>query len=91
MAAAGEFAVVLGHRVLIAGGNLGRVGVADGAAAGFLELAAQLQFERVNGADQLLVHLLDQGWVPGETFGIETPHLINQGLQLLARLGTILH
>jgi hypothetical protein len=89
--AAGKFAVVLGHRVPIAGGNLGRVGIADGAAAAFIELAAQLQFERVHGTDELLVHLLDEGGIPGETLGIEAAHLLDQRLQLLARLGTILH
>ena len=89
--AAGEFAVVLGNRILIAGGDLGRVGVADRAAAAFLELAAQLQFQRVHAADELLVHLLDQRGIPGETAGIQIAHLIDQGLQLLPRLGTILH
>ena len=91
MAAAGEFAVVLGDRILIAGGDLGRVGVADRAALVFIELAAQLQFQRVHAADELLVHLLDQGGIPGETAGIQIAHLIDQGLQLLPRLGTILH
>ena len=91
VAAAGEFAVVLGDRVLIAGRDLGRVGVADRAAPVFIELAAQLQFQRVHAADQLLVHLLDQRGIPGETAGIQIAHLIDQGLQLLPRLGTILH
>ena len=91
VAAAGEFAVVLGDRVLIAGGNLGWVGVADGAAAGFVELAAQLQFQGVHAADKLLVHLLHQGGIAGETAGIQIAHLIDQRLQLLPRLGTILH
>ena len=91
VAAAGEFAVVLGDRVLIAGGDLGRVGVADRAALVFIELAAQLQFQRVHVADELLVHLLDQRGIPGETAGIQIAHLIDQRLQLLPRLGTILH
>ena len=91
MAATGELAVVLGDRVLIPGGDLIRIGVADGAAPAFIELAAQLQFERVHTADELLVHLLDQGGIPGETAGIQLAHLIDQGLQLLPRLGTILH
>ena len=91
MAAAGEFAVILGDRILIAGGNLVRVGVADGAAPAFIELAAQLQFQRIHAADELLVHLLDQGGIPGETAGIQFAHLIDQRLQLLPRFGTILH
>ena len=91
VAAAGELAVVLGDRVLIAGGDLGRIGVADRAALVFVELAAQLQFQRVHAADELLVHLLDQSGIPGETAGIQIAHLIDQGLQLLPRLGTILH
>ena len=57
----------------------------------FVELLAQLQFQRVHAADELLVHLLDQGGIPGETAGIQIAHLNDQGLQLLPRLGTILH
>ena len=91
MAAAGEFAVVLGDRILIASRDLGRVRVADRAALIFLKLATQLQFQRIDAADQLLVHLLNQAWIPGETFGIQIPHLIDEGLQLLPRLRTILH
>ena len=91
MAAARELAVIFGDRILIAGGDLGRVGVADGAAPFFVELTAQLQFQRVHAADELLVHLLNQGGIPGETAGIQIAHLIDQGLQLLPRLGTILH
>ena len=91
VASAGEFAVVLGDRVLIAGGDLGRVGVADRAALVFIELTAQLQFQRVHVADELLVHLLNQSGIPREPAGIQTAHLIDQGLQLLPRLGTILH
>ena len=37
------------------------------------------------------MHLLDQRGIPGETAGIQLAHLIDQGLQLLLRLGTILH
>src|SRR5471030_1535549 len=91
VACAGELAVVLGDRVPIAGGNLGRVGVADRAAAVFVELAAQLQFERIHVADKLLVHLLNHGGIPRETAGIEIAHLIDQGLQLVPGLGSILH
>jgi hypothetical protein len=91
VAASREFAVVLGHRLFITGGDLGRVGVADGAAAVFIELAAQLQFQRIHFADQLLVHLLDQGGIPGEAAGVQLAHLINQSLQLLPRIGAILH
>ncbi len=57
----------------------------------FIELAAELQFQRVHVADQLLVHLLHQFGIPWETAGIQLAHLVDQGLQLLARLGTILH
>jgi len=39
----------------------------------------------------LLVHLLDQLLIPRETAGIQIAHLIDQGLQLLLCLGTILH
>jgi hypothetical protein len=91
VAAAGEFAIVLGDRIPVAGGNFGRVGVADCAAVVSIELAAQLQFQRVHAADELLVHLLDQGGITGETARIQTAHLVDQGLQLLPRLGTILH
>ena len=38
----GELAVILRDRILIAGGDLGRVCIADRAAAAFLKLAAQL-------------------------------------------------
>jgi hypothetical protein len=91
MAAAGEFAIVLGDRIPIASRNLCRIGVADGAAMVLIELAPQLQFQRVYAADELLVHLFDQGGIPGETFGIETAHLIDERLQLLPRFGAILH
>jgi hypothetical protein len=37
------------------------------------------------------MHLLDQGGIPRETLGIQIAHLIDQGLQLLLRLRTILH
>jgi hypothetical protein len=37
------------------------------------------------------VHLLDQGGIPGEAAGIQIAHLIDEGLQLLARLRAILH
>jgi hypothetical protein len=56
-----------------------------------IELAAQLQFQRVYAADELLVHLLDQGGIAGETFGIEIAHLIDERLQLLPRFGVLLH
>jgi len=51
VAAPGKLAVVFGDRVLIAGGNLGRVGVADRAAAVLIELAAQLQFQGIHAAE----------------------------------------
>ena len=88
---AGKFAVILGNRVLIACGNLGRVRIADGSTLLFIELAAQLQFQRVDVAQQLLVHLFDQARVPGETAGVEIAHLIDQSLQLATRLGAVLH
>jgi hypothetical protein len=89
-AAAGEFAVILGDRVLIARWDLGRVGVSNRAAAVFIELATQLQFQRVHVADQLLVHLFNQGGIPGETAGIQIAHFLDQGLQLCPRLGIVL-
>jgi len=52
---------------------------------------AQLQFQRIHAADQLLVHLLDQSRIPREPLGIQIAHFIDQGLQLLPRLGAILH
>jgi len=91
VAAAGESAIVLGDGIPIAGGNFGGVGIADCATVVSIELAAQLQFQRVHAADELLVHLLDQGGITGETARIQTTHLVDQGLQLLPRLGTILH
>src|SRR6516164_5591991 len=91
LVAAREFAVVLGDGVLIAGRDSDRVGVTDRTALVFVELVAQLQFERVHGADQLLAHLLNQGGVPREASRVQIAHLFNQGLQLLLRLGTILH
>ena len=39
----------------------------------------------------LLLYLLDEGGIPGVTAGIQFAHLVNQGLQLAPRLGTILH
>lgn len=91
MAAAGKFAVVLGDRIPIAGGDLGRVGIADCAALISIELATQLQLQRVHAADELLAHLLHQRGITGETARVQAAHLVDQGLQLLARLGTILH
>jgi hypothetical protein len=91
VAAAGEFAVILRDRILIAGGDLGGVGVANRSALILVELAAQLQFERVHLAHQLLVYLLHQSLIPRKTAGIQIAHLIDQGLQLLLCLGTILH
>ncbi len=91
MAAAGKFAVVFGDGIPIAGGDLSRVGVADRAAAVFIELAAQLQFQRVHAADQLLMHLFDQGGIAGEALGVQTAHLLDQRLQRLPRLWIILH
>jgi len=91
VAAAGEFAVVLGDRIPIPGRNLGGVGIADCATLASIELAAQLQLQRVHAADKLLAHLLDQGGIAGETARIQAAHLVDQRLQLLARLGTILH
>ena len=49
-----------------------------------------MQFERVHAADELLAHLLDQRRIPGEAFGIETAHLIDQSPQLLASFRAIL-
>jgi hypothetical protein len=69
VAAAGEFAVVLGDRVPIDGGDLGRVGVADGTVPVLIELAAQLQFQHVHACDEMLVHLLDQGRIPADMSG----------------------
>jgi hypothetical protein len=37
------------------------------------------------------MHLLDQRWIPGETFGIQIAHLVNQRLQLVPCLRTVLH
>jgi len=91
MPAARELAVVLRDRLLVAGGNLGRVGVADCAAPAFIELVTQLQLQRVHTAEELLVHLLHQGGVPGKTARIQTTHFVYEGLQLLPRLGAILH
>lgn len=56
-----------------------------------LHLPAQLQFERVHFADELLVHLLDQRRIAGETARIESAHLLYQLLQLRLSLGTILN
>ena len=52
----------------------------------FVELTAQLQFQRVHLADELLVHLLDQAGIARETAGIQIAHLIDQGLQFAPRL-----
>src|SRR5437764_13897628 len=37
------------------------------------------------------MHLLDQRGIPREPLRVQTAHLIDQRLQLLLRLGTILH
>jgi len=89
--AAGKLTVVFGDRGLVAGGHFGRVGVADHAALVFVELVAKLEFERVDFADQLLVHLLYQRRVARETAGVEISHLIDQRLQFGARFRAILH
>ena len=89
-AAARELPIVFGDRVPIAGRNFVRVRIADHTAL-VIELAAQLEFERVDLADQLLVHLLDQRRIPWKELGIQVTHLFDQRLQLLARLGAILH
>ena len=89
--ATGKLTVVFGYRFFITGGDLGRIGIADRAALLFIEFAAQLQFKRVHFADQLLVHLLDQGRIAAKTARIQITHLIDQGLQLLPRLRIILH
>jgi hypothetical protein len=91
MASAGELAVVFRYRVLIAGGNFGRIRVAYRAAPGFVQLAAQLQFQRVDIADELLMHLLYQLGISAETGGIQIAHLVDESLQLLPRLRAILH
>ncbi len=54
-------------------------------------MLAQLQFQCVHATDKLLVHLLDQSGIPGETARIQIAHLIDQGLQLTPRFRTILH
>ena len=74
---AGEFAVILGDRILIPGGNLGWIGIPNRAALLLVELAAQLQFQRIHITQELLVHLLDQAGIAGETAGIEVTHLID--------------
>jgi len=91
VATAGESAVVLGNRVLIAGRDPGRIGVADRTAAVFIELAAQLQFQRVHAAYELLMHLFDQAGIAWETARVQIAHLLDQGLQRLPRLWIILH
>jgi hypothetical protein len=57
----------------------------------FIQLAAQLQFQGIQFADQLLVHLLHQSLITGEPLGVQIPHFLNQLLQLCLRLRTILH
>lgn len=89
--APGDFAPVLGNRVLITRRDLGRVGIADSAAVVFIQLAAQLQFQGIQFADQLLVHLLHQTLIAGEPLGVQVPHFLDQLLQLCLRLRTILH
>jgi len=89
--AARELAVIVGDRVLITRGDLGRVGIADRAALILIELVAQLQLQCVHAAQELLMHLLHQTLIPGETFGIEISHFGDQRLQLLFRLRAVLH
>jgi hypothetical protein len=50
-----------------------------------------LQFQCVHVAHKLLVHLLHQRGIARETAGIQIAHLIDQSLQLLPSLGTILY
>lgn len=89
--AAGKFAVVLGDRVSIPGRHLSGIGVADGSPVIFIECLAQLQFERIHIAQELLMHLLHQGWIPGEAAGVQITHLLDQRLQLALRLRIILY
>jgi len=37
------------------------------------------------------VHLLDESGITRKALGIQISHLLDQGLQLLARFGAILH
>jgi len=37
------------------------------------------------------MHLLHQGWIPGEAAGVQVAHLLDQGLQLALRLRIVLH
>ena len=56
----------------------------------FIQLAPKLEFERVDVAEQLLVHLLNQRWIPRKPARIQFAHLVDQRLQLLTSLRTIL-
>jgi hypothetical protein len=91
MTAARELAVILGDGILISRWDLGWIGVADRSALILVKLAAQLQLQSVHFADQLLVYLFHQTLIPRETAGIQIAHLIDERLQLLLCLGTILH
>jgi len=51
-----------------------------------------LQFQRVHAADELLMYLLDQGWIAWETARVQIAHLLDQGPATVARaLGIVLH
>lgn len=91
LVSAGKLAIILGDGVLIARRNLGRVSVADRPALALFEPPAQLQFEPIHLAHELLMHLLDESGIARETAGIEITHLIDQRLHLLLVFGIVLH
>ena len=64
-----ELAVILGDGIAIAGGNLRRIRIANLAALVVIELAANLQFQRIDVGDKLLMHLLDKPRVAGKRLG----------------------
>lgn len=87
----GELAIVFGDRILIAGGNSRRIGIANCAALAFVELLADLQFQRVDLRRKLLVHRLQLLGITLEAIRIESAHLVNQRLYLSAGFGAFLH
>lgn len=87
---AGETAIVFGHGILVAGRDLRWVGVADSTALLFVKLAAKLEFEGIDLADQFLVHLLHESRVAGEAARIEVAHLLDERLEFGARFGAVL-
>ena len=82
-----EAAEVVGDGLLVAGGHGVGIGAADLTGPLAVLIAAQLELERVEPAQQPLVELLDHRRVAGEAAKIQVLHLADQFLDLPLHLG----